>query len=148
MSLTDISRSSSGVLAGPIWIAAGESGTAFPEVNWSDLPVAVLSSWIPSLRRLQRGGQAAECHFMDGPYHFTVSAATAEAWRLACFERREGPGAANAIAEYSTTPQVFLESAVGAARGILGFCDAREWWNADTDRLREAVALADPGAAS
>jgi hypothetical protein len=85
---------------------------------------------------------------MDGPYHFTVSAATTGSWRIACFERREGPSAANAIAEYSTTPRVFLESAISAARGILGYCDAREWWNADTDRLREAVALADPGAAS
>ena len=85
---------------------------------------------------------------MDGPYHFTVARGGLEEWRIACFERREGPSAANAVAEWSTTRAVFLESALAAARSILGFCDAREWWSRDTDQLREVIAIADPGAAS
>jgi hypothetical protein len=27
---------------------------------------------------------------------------------------------------------------------MLGHCDAREWWNDDTTRLREALAFTDP----
>jgi hypothetical protein len=84
---------------------------------------------------------------MDGPYHFTVSGAVGE-WQVACFEGREGSGAANAVTEWPTSPAVFLESALVAARSILGFCDAREWWSAETDRLREVITVADRGAAS
>ena len=147
MSLTDITRSPSGTLAGPIWIAVAASGAAFPEERWSDFPVALLASWIPSLRRLASRGQAAECRFMDGPYHFTVAGGAPGEWRVACFERREGPSAANAVAEWPTAPNVFLDSALVAARGILGFCDAREWWAPETDQLRDVMANADPGAA-
>ena len=148
VSLTDSVRNADGVLAGPIWIAADDSDAAFPEVRWSDFPLVLLASWIPALRRLASRGQAAECRFMDGPYHFTVAGGALGEWRVACFEWREGPSAANAVAEWHTTPNVFLESALAAGRGILGYCDTREWWGAEADRLREVIANADPGAAS
>jgi hypothetical protein len=148
VSLTGTERNARGVIAGPIWISADDSDEAFPEVRWSDFPLVLLASWIPSLRRLASRGQAAECRFMDGPYHFTVTGGAGGDWRIACFERREETGAANAVTEWSTTPKVFLESALAAGRGILGYCDTREWWGAEADRLREVIASADPGAAS
>jgi hypothetical protein len=148
VSLTEIARDAHGALTGPIWVSADGSDAAFPEVRWSDSPVVLLAAWIPALRRLASRGQAAECRFMDGPYHFTVAAATAGEWQVACFERRDGPSAANAVTEWATTPSVFLESALAAGRGILGYCDAREWWGAETDRLRDVIANADPGAAN
>lgn len=132
-------------MAGPIWIAGG-NGDAFPEAGWSDLPVAVLGAWIPSLRHLAARGTAAECQFMEGPYHFSVSATGSGAWRIACFERRQGPSVANAVAEWTADPERFLDSAVAAARTILGYCDARGWWDADTERLRDALAFAHPDA--
>jgi hypothetical protein len=143
-----MSRNLQGGLVGPIWIAAGDAGGAFPEVGWSDFPVVVLGTWIPSLRRLAARGQTAECRFMDGPYHFTVSTVSNDEWRVACFERREGPSVSNAIAEWSAEAGAFLESALAAAHGVLGYCDARGWWDTDTDRLRDAMAFADPDAAS
>jgi hypothetical protein len=84
---------------------------------------------------------------MDGPYHFMVGTQPHGEWRVACFERREGPSVANSVAEWSATPAEFLESALAAARAILGYCDKREWWNADTDQLREVIAVADPSGA-
>ena len=75
------------------------------------MTVVLLSTWIPSLRTLASQGQAAECYFMDGPYHFTVSAMTGGEWRISCFERREGPSVANAVAEWPTIPDQFLGSA-------------------------------------
>ena len=144
--LSEVTQGAHGAVVGPIWIAGGESGGAFPEASWSDFPLVLLASWIPSLRRLVTQGQAAECRFIDGPYHFTVGAAAPEEWRVACFEHREGPSAANAVAEWRTTPSVFLGSALVAARGILGYCDKRQWWNPDTDRLRTVIATADPSA--
>lgn len=137
-----IARSAQGTVAGPIWLA-GPGGEAFPEVGWSDFPVVLLGAWIPSLRRLCDRQAAAECGFTDGQYHFTVSA-TDGAWRVACFEGRQGPSVANAVVEWNVDPGGFLASAVSAARAILGFCDSRHWWDADTERLRAAIEFADP----
>ena len=144
---TGITRSASGTVAGPIWLSAGGTGLAFPEVGWSDFPVALLATWIPSLRRLAARGETAECLFMDGPYHFVVSASADEGWRIACFERRVGPSVANAVAEWTASPTDFFESALAAARAVRGHCDARQWFDDDTDRLREAIAFAEPDAA-
>ena len=85
---------------------------------------------------------------MDGPYRFTVSTADAGSWRVACFETREVPSVTNAVAEWHTAADAFLESAVSAGKTMLGYCDARGWWNDDTDRLREALAFMDPDRAS
>lgn len=85
---------------------------------------------------------------MDGPYHITVTAHEPGMWRVACFESRERPSVSNAIAELTVDPEEFFASAVAAARDILGYCDVRGWWGADTDRLRSALSLVDPNGAS
>jgi len=146
--LSQVQRSTAGALAAPIWIIADGTNAAFPEVEWSDFPVLLLGSWIPSLRRLRERGQAAECHFTDGAYRFVVGAGGPTEWRVTCFEGREQPSVANAVAEWVTDAQAFFTSGLVAARSVLGYCDSRGWWDDDTDRLREAVALADPQAAS
>jgi hypothetical protein len=148
LTLNAIERRPSGTIVGPIWIASDTLGAAFPEVGWSDFPVALLGAWLPAFRRLVARGQAAECYFMDGPYHFTVTAALGDDWRVACFEHREGPTASNAVAEWKTSPREFIDSAIAAGRRILGHCDARGWWDDDTDRLRTALTGWDLDAAS
>jgi hypothetical protein len=145
---TRLARDAHGGIVGPIWIGTSEAGSAFPEEGWLDSPVALLGTWIPSLRGLAATGRSAECHFMDGPYHFTISVTVPGEWRIACFERREGPSVANASIEWRGRPDDLLESAVAAGRAVLGYCDKREWWGADTDRLREALASGDSDAAS
>ena len=44
----------SGTIAGPIWLRDGDPDTQadFPEVGWVDLPLAVLTSWVQELQRL------------------------------------------------------------------------------------------------
>ena len=148
VSLKNIARNDRGLVTGPIWLATPEPGHAFPEVEWSDFPVVALGSWIPALRRLSARGEAAECHFMDGPYRFTVSAAGGDVWRVACFEMRDTPSATNAVAEWIARPGDFLESALSAGATVLGYCDSRSWWNDDTERLRTALAFREPERAS
>ena len=142
--LTSLARSSRGSVTGPIWLAESEAGVAFPEVGWSDFPILLLGAWIPALRGVLTRGETAECHFMEGPYQFTVATTDSQRWRVACFERREAPSSTNAVIEWYTTPGVFLESAISASKALLGYCDSRQWWNDDTERLREALAFADP----
>ena len=146
--LTSVTRSSRGSVSGSIWLAGSEAGVAFPEVEWVDFPIALLAAWIPALIRVSTRGQTAECHFMEGPYRFTVATSDSQLWRVACFETREAPSSSNAVIEWFTTPDVFLDSAFFASRALLGYCDARQWWNDDTEWLRTALAFADPERAS
>ena len=148
VAVTSMAWSSPGSVTGPIWLAGTEPGVAFPEAEWSDFPVALLSAWIPALRRLRARGETADCHFMDGPYRFTVATGNADLWRVACFETRDAPSSTNAVLELHVTSHVFLESAFSAARASLGYCDSRQWWNDDTERLRTALLFADPEPAS
>ena len=86
---------------------------------------------------------------MDGPYHFSVSARDGDRWRIAGFEDREAAArVGHAVFELDTTPAHFLGSAITAAKSLLGYCDARGWWNEDTERLRQAVESGIPGRAS
>lgn len=85
---------------------------------------------------------------MDGAYRFVVSRATVSGWQVTCFEGREQPSVANAVAEWVTDSEAFFASALTAARSVLGYCDSRGWWDDDTDRLRAAMTFADPAATS
>lgn len=136
---------SRGIISGRLWISEAESGAAFPEQEWSDSSVALLGSWIPALQHLARHGVAAECYFIDGPYHFGATAVDSERWVVTCFEDREAAvRIGRAVLELETTPAVFLGSALAAARAVLGHCDTRGWWNDDTERLRLAVEAGIP----
>ena len=140
---------SRGAIAGRLWIGEPESGAAFPEQDWSDSSVALLSSWIPALQHLAKHGVAAECYFIDGPYHFGATAVDSERWVVTCFEDRDAAvRIGRAVLELRTTPAVFLGSALAVARTVLGHCDSRGWWNDDTERLRTAVEVGLPQSVS
>ena len=145
-STENLALNSKGSVVGAIWLGDATSGAAFPEQGWSDFSVALLAAWIPALQRLVRRGEAAECYFMDGPYHFGVTVREENRWQLACFEDREaGARVGHAVLALETTPTHFLGSAITAAKALLGYCDTRGWWNDDTERLREAVESGIPG---
>jgi len=128
-----------GAVAGPVWLIDPASGAEFPEQGWSDFSVALLAAWIPALRRLARRGETAECYFREGPYHFSVSA-RGERWRVSCFEDRQAETrVSNAVVEFESTAAAFLGSVLAASKALLGYCDARSWWNADTEELRRAL---------
>ena len=138
-----LERTALGGVSGRIWLRDGDGETQadFPEVGWSDLPVALLAAWLPALERLARavpsGGEAA-CHFMDGPYSFTVRAEAPAVWRVRCLESR-AEGAAGAGPEWRTDAGTFLASVTRAARTVLAHCDARGWWSDETERLRRRL---------
>jgi hypothetical protein len=136
-----LERSAQGGITGRIWLRDGshEVQADFPEVGWYDFPVALLSSWATELQRLARAfpsyGVVATCHFMDGPYAFTVHAAGRGAWRISCVERRvEAPDVP--CQEWVTDSSSFMAGFYQTARATLAACDARGWWNADTEALR------------
>jgi len=137
-------RSAHGGITGRVWLRDGrpEVQADFPEVGWSDLPVALLSAWAAELQRLARAlpseGAVAICHFMDGPYSFTVHAERAGAWRISCMEGRlQGRSTPSQV--WVTDSSSFLHGLHRAARSTLAACDTRGWWSADTEALRRFV---------
>ncbi len=139
-----LSRTALGGITGRVWLRDGsqENQADFPEVGWYDFPVALLSAWATELQRLARTlpseGATAECHFMDGPYAFTVRTAGNGAWRISCVERRvQSPD--DISHEWVTDSASFMAGLHRAARATLAACDARGWWNDDTEALRRFV---------
>ena len=142
--LETLQRSTRGGIAGRVWLRDGSPDTQadFPEVGWSDLPVALLAAWMAELHRFARAVPAADayatCRFMDGPYSFTVRAEQPEVWRVECVEERS-PGPSNPGPTWLTDRASFLRSLDQAARSVLAFCDARGWWSPDTEALRRRM---------
>jgi len=144
---TALVRTESGRVAGPIWLRDGDEVTQadFPEVGWVDFPVAVLVSWLSNLQRLTRavpssGGSMSACHFMEGPYYFTVRPEKGGGWQVRCFEERERSAQRQRpVHEWRTGSSAFLASAVRAGRAVLAECDTRGWWSRDTEALRRCL---------
>lgn len=139
-----LERSVHGEITGRVWLRDGrrEHQADFPEVGWSDFPVALIGAWAIELQRFARvlpsGDAVARCHFMDGPYSFTVHAVGAGAWRISCVEERAF-GHSTPGQVWVTDSASFLDGLHRAARATLAACDARGWWDADTETLRRFV---------
>jgi hypothetical protein len=142
-----LERGADGTISGRVWLRDGspEVQADFPEVGWSDAPVALLAAWTAELHRFARAvpatGALATCRFMDGPYSFTVHAEQPDVWRVSCLhERTIGDGDAGPT--WLTDRASFIRSLDQAARAVLGFCDARGWWSTDTEALRRRLEWA------
>jgi hypothetical protein len=139
-------RTDSGTIAGPIWLRDEDPDRQadFPEVGWVDLPVTLLGAWVSELQRLTRtlpsSGALSSCHFMEGPYYFTVHVESGGGWLVRCYEARERSGQPeHPVHEWRTGGSAFLVSAVRAGRAVLAQCDARGWWSPDTEALRRCL---------
>lgn len=139
-----LERTSHATVVGPIWLRDGDAAIQgdFPEVAWSDQPLALLAAWLPALQRLARSlpaGEEITCAFIDGPYAFTVRAEGLGRWLLRCYERRAGAELERPSQEWMTDAAHFLSSVVRAGRATLAHCDARGWWSTESEALRRAL---------
>jgi hypothetical protein len=137
--LKSLALSSKGTLSGIIYLELAASGevSQYPERAWSDLPVAVLSAWLPQLLGLQHGSdRMAKCSFMDGPFAFTVSAAN-KVWTIEC-EGRQGA--------WRVEPADFLRSLTRTSREVLVECDQRDLRGSDLELLRVTLEEIQPPA--
>ena len=138
--LKSLALSSKGTLAGIIYLELqNESGAAYyPDKSWSDIPVALLSSWLPALHDLQSGRrESVNCRFMDGPFAFTVSQQSRQVWRVDC-EDRQG--------SWRVEPVDFLENLTQKSREIVAECDQRDLRGTDLEVLRVALEEIHPPA--
>ena len=131
--LTSLALSSKGTLGGIIYLELqDESGVAYyPDNSWSDIPVALLSSWLPALHELKSGrGESVNCRFMDGPFGFIVIRQPGQVWRVD-FKGRLGSWRINS--------SDFLDSLTQTSRELVAECDQRDLRGADLEVLRLAL---------
>jgi hypothetical protein len=64
--LSSLARSSTGQITGTLSLRF--AAMDFPDPNWNDFVIIVLTWWALELRRLLNGETSAQLRFMDGPY--------------------------------------------------------------------------------
>lgn len=142
-----LALSAHGRITGRVWLQDGnrDAQADFPEVGWSDFPVALLHAWTTDLQRFARevpaSGAVVTCRFLDGPYSFTVAVGQRGAWRIGCSEDRIA-GRSEPGPQWVTDQSSFLRSLYRAGRNVLAHCDARGWWNVETEALRRRMESA------
>jgi hypothetical protein len=68
---TSLEQSKSGMITGKLCLEC--SGNHFPEENWNDFVLTVLSWWLSALRGLLKNEeQSTKLRFMDGPFFAKV----------------------------------------------------------------------------
>ena len=129
---TTLQRSSSGLITGTIALRLGE--TWFPEPDWSDFPVTVLTWWLHALTRPLSGrSTSVSCQFMEGPYAFVVARDADDRWDIAPVldgHRR---------ASIRVDGAAFVGSVERAGADVVAECE-RRGWTSDVAELRSAVA--------
>jgi hypothetical protein len=104
--------SAGGAVAGGVWLFV--DGYEFPEAQWYDLPGAVLPAWLHGFDLIAASGEGSvKLHFLDGPFHFTLTAAEGE-FSISLFER--GVARSSAVAFDGAA---FRNSLLAACRDVV-----------------------------
>lgn len=130
-----LSRSPSGSISGRIFLR-GPAGE-FPDADWFDFPVVVLSWWIEGLTRIASGhGRSFTGVFMDGPFSFTVRLVSGNVAEL-LWGTRDHPVTVQQIELRS-----LLMSAASAGAEVAQVCHTNGWSGRDVQVLEQALAAA------
>ena len=142
----------SGSVLGRIYL--GLDGEYFPDDEWYDFPVPVLSWWIECILNLLTGnGDECELLFMDGPQFLHVAADKRDVWSVAFFRdlanRRSeplfSPGEATRLGsdhKYEISAKQFVTSMLEAARVVIAECARRDWRSesiGELERLKDRL---------
>jgi hypothetical protein len=123
-----------GTVVGKIWFQAGS--VAFPEENWNDFVVTVLTWWSDALCTLMSSPNTdAEFLFEDGPFEFHARSHQDRVY-LAAVDRTHGEDA-SAFAEVDIA--VLRREILHAAGLVLEAAKAKNWTSQDIDELHRAT---------
>lgn len=131
-----LSRTAAGVVYGNISLQLGDS--KFPDADWTDFVVVVLTWWCQAVLRLLRGEKGpVEVRFMEGPFLVSISVAEPEVWHVSLLEdgltRRLKNGA-------DVRPAPLIRSILEAADRTIVFCRRQAWPSSDLEQLAVAAA--------
>jgi hypothetical protein len=128
-------RSQAGLVWARLYLDFGDR--AFPDPQWTDFVVVVLTWWVNALTALLRGtSQRQEVMFMEGPFTVVIDVTASGAWRLTCVER----GLRRVTREQGAIePKELLSSAASCADMALALCQANGWWSSDAEALESGL---------
>lgn len=129
--LGTLTRSASGQIAGVVYVRLG--GVAFPEADWSDSVVTVLTSWAEELNALRRGAERAVWHFMDGPFRVDLTPDGDDQYFATCMR---ADGRREVAVATSRVPGAALATALrDAVSAVTAACEQRGWQSRDIAHL-------------
>ena len=132
---TSLSRSERGSITGRIFLRS--PGGEFPDSQWSDFPVVILSSWVEGLVRVASGEDRVFTGlFMDGPFSFTVRLVTSNVAEVLWGPRD------NQAPVQQVDVRSLLVSAAAAGSAVAQACHASGWTSGDVEALEQALAKA------
>lgn len=126
-----------GPMTGGIWM--NFDGLYFPERNWIDFPVVLMSWWGSALLRILTGQSRDEhIHFMEGP--FSVSVARLPDSTELHFSAINESFDRNIVAACQESVVAFRNSFVDAARRLLIRCNEMHYSSKDLSDLRMVLS--------
>ena len=113
-----------------IWIA----GVLFPEKQWSDFPIIILSWWLKPVPQIQLGAARDwEWLFMDGPYSIQLRQHRGDDWILEALQ------AECVVLTAKVSCRAVIRSLLDAAALVLRDCNDRGWQGGEISELDLAV---------
>jgi hypothetical protein len=125
-----LTRSSRGQVAGIVY--AEVAGVPFPERQWSDSVVVVLSSWLESLNALvTHASDTASLRFRDGPFRLELTRYERSVHVNAVDSRRNDV----VVVQTESKLDLIRTATARAASQLLWECSEKSWWSPDIDHL-------------
>jgi hypothetical protein len=108
-------KSAQGLVTGEISARLGDR--AFPDAQWNDFVVVIMSWWLEEMREFLTGIAATvNCRFMDGPYWFVIGHATEHTLMVSFMEERKGT---KCIVEGFITRESALSAMLSAGDSVI-----------------------------
>jgi hypothetical protein len=111
----------------------------FPERDWNDSVVVILSWWLDALVPFLRGSKSEiELGFMDGPLRLSVRKESDDICLVRCLEGEDS----RVKYTRSISTLALLKSAIGAATRTQRICHQKSWYSQDLEALTGLVNTA------
>jgi hypothetical protein len=131
--LTTLHVSRNGKIGGKVLLQLGN--LFFPDPDWADFPVVLLTQWLRGTLSLVEGRQAEITNeFLDGPFRAILSVTSQSEWVVTLVEDRlQG---CREVDRGAFDPLLFLRSLAVCSESVLKECDINRWNSSQVEELR------------
>ena len=131
-----LGRSNAGLVFAGLCVQVGEA--CFPDREWTDFVVVVLSWWADAFEQLLRGDRSrVQARFMEGPFLMEIQNAGTGFWLMQLVEE----GLERRVRGEKVIPIVpLVSSCADVCESVLDACRDHEWWSSDAHALSTAAA--------
>ena len=113
-----------------------DSGVCFPDNEWNDFAVVVLTWWINSVKELEKKeGKELELRFMDGPYYANIKVGANDQASVRFIQKGKSQ---EVIYESTIDVWKFIKSLSRSANAVLRKCADIGYLTPDIKELRSA----------